>query len=211
MDYVGTTQKGVTNSFFIGAVNLFVNSQISEKFSMLSEINFEAGEDNNIGIDLERMLLTFSENDHFRLSFGRYHTAIGYYNTAYHHGLWFQTATGRPYLFSSRTRMGSCPFTTWAYLSLARFLPANSGCTMWRRLAMAAPHAPPRTLGSRTGLTRIMGSHSTWGSGRSPTASVVCSLALRSITTICYLSSSRAFRSTFPPSMPSTPRLILNG
>jgi hypothetical protein len=109
VDYIGTTQKGVTNSFYLGALDLFVTSKISEKFSMLSEINFEAGDDNNIGIDLERMMLTYTANEHFRLSFGRYHTAIGYYNTAYHHGTWFQTATGRPYLFFFEDQGGILP------------------------------------------------------------------------------------------------------
>lgn len=125
VDYVGTTQKGVTNSFYLGALDLFVTSQISEKFSMLSEINFEAGDDNNIGIDLERMMLTYSANDHFRLSFGRYHTAIGYYNTAYHHGTWFQTATGRPYLFFFEDEGGILPVHNVG-LSLTGTIPSGT-------------------------------------------------------------------------------------
>ena len=51
---------------------------------MLSEVNFEFGDDNEMAVDLERMLLTYTANDHFKLSFGRYHTAIGYYNTTFH-------------------------------------------------------------------------------------------------------------------------------
>ena len=108
-DFVGTNQKGVTNTFAIGALDMFVTSKISEKFSMLSEINFEAGEDNGMAVDLERLLLTYSANDHFQLSFGRYHTAIGYYNTAFHHGTWFQTATGRPLLFFFEDGGGPLP------------------------------------------------------------------------------------------------------
>ena len=125
VNYIGTTQKGVTNSFFLGALDLFVTSRLSEKFSMLSEINFEAGEDNNIGIDLERMLLTYRANDHFKLSFGRYHTAIGYYNTAYHHGTWFQTATGRPYLFFFEDQNGILPVHNVG-LSLTGTIPSGS-------------------------------------------------------------------------------------
>ena len=40
---------------------------------------------------------------------GRYHTSIGYYNTAYHHGKWFQTAVGRPFLFRFEDEGGILP------------------------------------------------------------------------------------------------------
>jgi hypothetical protein len=55
------------------------------------------------------MVLQYSRNDYFNLAIGRYHTAIGYYNTAYHHSTWFQTATGRPFLFQFEDRGGILP------------------------------------------------------------------------------------------------------
>src|SRR5690606_38429719 len=36
--------------------------------------------------------------DALKLSVGRYHTPISYWNTAYHHGLWLQTSVARPEL-----------------------------------------------------------------------------------------------------------------
>ena len=60
-------------------------------------------------MDLERYLLQFSPNDYFNVSAGRYHTAIGYYNTAYHHSTWLQTATGRPFLFQFEDDGGILP------------------------------------------------------------------------------------------------------
>jgi hypothetical protein len=35
-------------------------------------------------------------NDYFKISFGRYHTPINYWNTAFHHGQWLQTTISRP-------------------------------------------------------------------------------------------------------------------
>jgi hypothetical protein len=105
----GSTLRGDTTSFALGQVNLFVTSDVSEKFKFLSEIVFEAGRDNVFGVDVERMLLTYSLNDYFNLSVGRYHTAIGFYNTAYHHSTWFQTTTGRPFLFEFEDRGGILP------------------------------------------------------------------------------------------------------
>jgi hypothetical protein len=108
----GSTPKGdsaSTTAFSLGQVNLFVTSDVSDKFKFLSEIVFEAGTDNVFGVDIERMLLTYSFNDYFNVSVGRYHTAIGYYNTAYHHSTWFQTATGRPFLFAFEDQGGILP------------------------------------------------------------------------------------------------------
>ena len=118
----GDSQKGDTTAFSLGQLNLFVTSDISEKFKFLSEIVFEGGPDNIYGVtrgenntfavDVERMLLQYSHSDYFRLAVGRYHTAIGYYNTAYHHSTWLQTTTGRPFLFQFEDRGGILPIHT---------------------------------------------------------------------------------------------------
>jgi hypothetical protein len=105
----GDNQKGDTTSFTLGQLDLFVTSDVSEKFRFLSEIVFEAGEDNVFGVDLERLLLQYAHSDYLNVSVGRYHTAIGYYNTAYHHSTWLQTATGRPFLFQFEDDGGLLP------------------------------------------------------------------------------------------------------
>ncbi len=118
----GSNQRGDTTSFTLGQLNLFVTSDISEKFKFLSEIVFEGGPDNIYGVtrgepnsfavDVERMLLQYSQSDYLNLALGRWHTAIGYYNTAYHHSTWFQTTTGRPFLFEFEDRGGILPVHT---------------------------------------------------------------------------------------------------
>ena len=115
----GDNQKGDTTSFTLGQLNLFVTSDISERFKFLSEIIFEGGPDNIYGVttgqknvfsvDVERYLVEYSQNDYFKLAAGRWHTAIGYYNTAYHHSTWFQTAADRPFLFAFEDRGGILP------------------------------------------------------------------------------------------------------
>jgi len=105
----GDNARGDTTSFTLGQLDLFVTSDLSDKFKFLSEIVFEAGKDNVFGVDVERYLLQYSPNDFFNLSVGRYHTAIGYYNTAYHHSTWLQTATGRPFLFEFEDNGGILP------------------------------------------------------------------------------------------------------
>jgi hypothetical protein len=105
----GGNQQGTTTSFTLGQLDLFVTSDVSERFKLLSEIVFEADPHNSFGVDIERLLLQYSPNDMFNVSVGRFHTAIGYYNTAYHHSTWLQTATGRPYLFQFEDNGGILP------------------------------------------------------------------------------------------------------
>jgi hypothetical protein len=105
----GSDQRGNTTSFTLGQLDLFVTSDVSERFKLLSEIVFEADQHNSFGVDIERLLLQYSPNDMFKVSVGRYHTAIGYYNTAYHHSTWLQTATGRPFLFQFEDGGGILP------------------------------------------------------------------------------------------------------
>ncbi len=115
----GDTAKGDTTSFSLGQLDLFVTSDISDKFRFLSEIVFESGatdiygnvtgEPNSFGVDIERYLLQYSHNDYLNISAGRGHTAIGYYNTQYHHSSWLQTTTGRPFLFDFEDHGGILP------------------------------------------------------------------------------------------------------
>jgi hypothetical protein len=124
MTFHGSDMKGSTNSFSLGQLNLFVTSDISEKFRLLSEIVFE-GDDNNVfGVDVERLLLQYSHNDYFNLSVGRYHTDIGFYNTAYHHSAWLQTAAGRPFLFLFEDQGGILPVHNVGF-SLTGLVPSG--------------------------------------------------------------------------------------
>jgi len=108
-DLTGSTLKGTHTSFSLGQVNLFITSDLSDKLKFLSEVVFEAGSDNVFGVDIERLLLTYKFNKYVNLAVGRYHTSIGYYNTAYHHSTWLQTAVGRPFLFRFEDQGGILP------------------------------------------------------------------------------------------------------
>jgi hypothetical protein len=96
-------------SFREGEFDLFMISQIAEKLSFLAEMVVSTGPNNVFGIDLERFQLTYRHNQYFEISGGRFHTSIGYYNTAFHHGTWFSTATGRPFMFLFEDSGGPLP------------------------------------------------------------------------------------------------------
>ena len=108
--YEATDARHVTsNTFEIGSMDLFMTSRLSEKTSLLGEVLFIAAEDNSISLDIERLLFQYKQNDYFGFGVGRYHTSIGYYNTAFHQGAWFETAIGRPFMYAFDDQGGFLP------------------------------------------------------------------------------------------------------
>ena len=110
--YSATDSVGSRNGFGLGQLDLFTRSQLSDRLSVLTEATLTALPKNAFNAKIERILLTFSPTDRFNASVGRFHTNIGYYNAAYHHGSWFQTAVGRPLIFSIDGDIGLVPIHT---------------------------------------------------------------------------------------------------
>jgi hypothetical protein len=100
---------GPTNSFEIGRFDMFATARLSNRLSVLGEVLFEGLSDNSIAVDIERLLLKYRQSDYLTASIGRIHTAIGYYNTAFHRGEFFQTAIGRPAMFEFDDQGGFLP------------------------------------------------------------------------------------------------------
>lgn len=99
----------VHNTFQIGEFDLFLSSRLSRQVSFLSELVIGADQTNFWGLDIERLQISYKPSHYFEISGGRYHTSIGYYNTAFHHGTWFQTATGRPFMYFFEDSGGILP------------------------------------------------------------------------------------------------------
>ena len=111
-------------TFQSGQFDLFISSKLSEKLSFVSELVIDSDTSNAWGLDIERMQLTYRPSEYFEISGGRYHTAIGYYNTAFHHGTWFQTATGRPFMYSFEDQGGLLPVHSVG-LSMSGLVPGT--------------------------------------------------------------------------------------
>jgi len=118
VQYAADDRKGDTHSFALGEFNLFITSKLSDRVSILAEAVVAADQNlgprpvnitNEMSIELERLQLEYSASDYLNLTFGRYHTAIGFYSTAYHHSTWLQTAVNRPILFAFEDDGGILP------------------------------------------------------------------------------------------------------
>ncbi len=95
LNFSATDQKGTTSGFNLGQLDLHLASALSQKVSYFGEITFNA-QPTGYTVEVERNIIRYDYNDFFKISFGRYHTPIGYWNTAFHHGSWLQTSISRP-------------------------------------------------------------------------------------------------------------------
>jgi hypothetical protein len=96
-------------AFQAGEFDLFITSKLSDHLSFLAEVVLGPDTTNVFGIDIERYQFTYRKNRYFSASAGRFHTSIGYYNTAFHHGNWFSTAEGRPIMYLFEDAGGILP------------------------------------------------------------------------------------------------------
>ncbi len=91
-DDAGGTRSGFKEGQFI----LHFVSEISERFDFFAETSLTARRDLEFKAEVERAIVKYSHNDALKISFGRYHTPINWWNHAFHHGQWLQTTVSRP-------------------------------------------------------------------------------------------------------------------
>lgn len=103
VNFLATDQPGVSSGFNMGQVVLHLASALGPKVSAFVETSFAPRATSAIttvpigyATEVERAIIRYDYNDAFKLSFGRYHTPINYWNTAFHHGLFLQTTISRP-------------------------------------------------------------------------------------------------------------------
>jgi len=99
VDFSAMDEKGAKSGFNLGQFILHLSSPLSQKIAVFAETSFtaQAGpQATAYNLDVERLIIRYDYNDFFKLSFGRYHTPINYWNTAFHHGAWLQTTIARP-------------------------------------------------------------------------------------------------------------------
>lgn len=91
------TNSEDNSTFSVGHFDLFITSEISDKVSFFAEPALHFNTDTNAtDFELERAHLTYSFSDLLNMKIGRMHTPLGYWNKAYHHGVWLQTPVFRP-------------------------------------------------------------------------------------------------------------------
>lgn len=83
------------SGFKEGQFTLHFSSALAARVSFFAEVTLNARSDET-KIDLERSIVKYDHSDVFKLSLGKYHTPINWWNVAFHHGQWLQTTVSRP-------------------------------------------------------------------------------------------------------------------
>ena len=127
----------------VGDFDLFTNTRISDHLSVLGELLITSDFTNETSTEIDRMLLTYSANKYFQISFGKYNTAIGYYTNEFHRAHLFQTAISRPIMYSDEDDGGILPVHNIGITATGMIPSGLWDCTGWRRSRMAGRRRPP--------------------------------------------------------------------
>jgi len=104
VNFFATKRVEGPRGFNLGQFVLHMTSELSPRVTFFGEVSLSARSDAGTGTppatgfntEVERMILRFDYSDQLKVSFGRYHTPINWWNTAFHHGQWLQTTITRP-------------------------------------------------------------------------------------------------------------------
>lgn len=111
------------DGFAVGQAVAHLSASLGESLNVFGEFSATA-KDSEYSFEVERFFVKYDFSDTFKLSAGRYHTPIGYWNSAFHHGSWLQTSTARPELFRFGSKLVPIHFVGMlleGYLPISRF------------------------------------------------------------------------------------------
>jgi hypothetical protein len=108
-----------SSGFKLGQLGLFATSDLGNGFSFLGETVFEF-DDNDFVVDIERLSVSYSLHPWLRLTVGKHHNPIGYWNAAYHHGTVLQPTIDRPVMFRFEDEGGVLPIHSIGLMASGR-------------------------------------------------------------------------------------------
>ena len=94
--FVATTPDAPHSAFAIGTLGVRLLGELSPSLDALAELGFETTSTGPVA-DVEQVAIRWRKGPG-QLEVGRVHTDLGYWNTAYHHGLWLQIPIARPHV-----------------------------------------------------------------------------------------------------------------
>jgi len=101
-DVVTSVQNGKA-SFGIDEQDLFITSQLNDRFSFLGETVFKytPSSATKFAVSIERIVIKFNIAGNHNVLVGKHHTPVNYWNDTYHHGRVFFPTIYRPLLFDA--------------------------------------------------------------------------------------------------------------
>jgi hypothetical protein len=104
VDFAAQNKSPGPRGFSEGQFVLHLASALSPRVNFFGELSLTPRVDAGSGTppaagfnaEVERVIIRFDQSDQLKVSFGRYHTPVNWWNTAFHHGQWLQTTISRP-------------------------------------------------------------------------------------------------------------------
>ena len=90
-------------SFGLGEQDLFITSELNDRFSFLGEtvFKFDSSSFTDFSVSIERIVIKYNIQGNHNLIIGKIHTPLNYWNDTYHHGRVFFPTIDRPLLFQA--------------------------------------------------------------------------------------------------------------
>ena len=112
-------------NFGFGEWDLFITSDLNDKFSFLGETVFKysPSSSTHFSVGVERLIVNFNYKGNHSVLVGKHHTPVNFWNDSYHHGRVFFPTVGRPLLFAA----GIIPIHTTGFA----FQGLNLGKLRW--------------------------------------------------------------------------------
>lgn len=90
-------------SFGFDEQDLFITSQLNDRFSFLGEsvFKYDKSAETDFTVSIERLIVKYNYYGNHNIIVGKVHTPINYWNDTYHHGRVFYPTIERPMLFDA--------------------------------------------------------------------------------------------------------------
>ena len=121
----GFSGHGGNKGFSLGALDFYLTPQLATNIKSVIELVFEHDKKGELSADLERMQVGYAWSDAGTVWLGRFHTPLGYWNTAFHHGQQLQTSVLRPQMIDFEDHGGVLPVHTVGLLGTGAMRTAS--------------------------------------------------------------------------------------
>ncbi len=121
--------SGGVKGFTDGSLSFYLAPRLSDSVKSLIEFIFERDSSGNLTTDVERLQIGYSFDNGATAWFGRFHTPLGYWNAAYHHGQQLQLSVLRPQFVDFEDHGGILPVHTVGVLGTGALSAAGGRVT----------------------------------------------------------------------------------
>src|SRR3990172_6600024 len=118
--FLNSDDANENGAFFLGQLDLYAAESIGPRLDILTELVIESPDGGEFVVDLERIQIGYLFSDALKLSAGRFHSPVGYWNTAYHHGSFLQATIERPLFLRFEDDGGILPVHSVGLLASGR-------------------------------------------------------------------------------------------